>query len=148
MNFQSLKNLCLKVFYFFFVLKCTQREHVHNLNKKWALRLVVYTVGYNMRNFVSYKYFSVSGHIFNCLINIFSKIAYIYAIYSRFTLVPLFCIFCTLYIRWSHVNKHCTSITPYTCAVIVHTQNTLYQYILYCLHLCISYMVQLLFMQI
>ena len=53
MNDQNFKKLCLKVFYFvkfrkstiffiksakffFYVLKCTQREHVHNLNRRWA----------------------------------------------------------------------------------------------------------------
>ena len=38
MNFQKPRNFFMKSanFFLFFVLKCTKREHVHNLNRRWA----------------------------------------------------------------------------------------------------------------
>ena len=76
---------------------------------------------YNMRNFVSYLYFSVSGHIFN----IFLKIVYIYAIYSRFDLV-LHCFAFTVCCTYAgHVNKqHCTyKYTVRVCSYFRYTEH-------------------------
>ena len=85
-----------------------------------------------MRNFVSYLYISVSGHIFNGLINIFLKIAYIYAIYSRFDFV-LHCLAFTVRCTYAgHVNKHCTyNYTVRVCSYFAYKKNTVHQYILY-----------------
>ena len=87
MNDNNFKNLCLKVFYFckilknlensrfifwireiffFFVLKCTQKEYVHNLNRRWArCALKALFIKWVISNFFVFRYFDSPISFFN-----------------------------------------------------------------------------------